>query len=136
MHGGGWGTGTPMNFVADLGTYFTFGSATAPAARAFPGGLVVRGQGGDGDLYQFVSSGQQVGGGPGFGTGASIVKRGGTSGTSYELISLGDPRHRPAFPRGLAATLPAFADNAAARRGGLAEGDVYRTPDGTLRIVV
>lgn len=136
MHGGGWATGSPMTFVADLGTYFTFGSPRAAAARVSPGGLVVRGQGGDGDLYQFVASGQQWGGGPGLGTGASIVKRGGVSGTNYELIRLGDPRHRPAFPRGLAATLPTHADNAAALRGGLEAGDVYKDAGGTLRIVL
>lgn len=136
MHGGGWAAGGPMNFVADLRTYHDFGSGTAPASRAFPGGLVIRGQGGDGDLYQFVSSGQQVGGGRGGGAGAGIVKRGGTSGTSYDLIWFGDARNRPAFPRGLVATLPVYADNEAARRGGLTEGEVYRTAPGELRIVV
>jgi hypothetical protein len=32
--------------------------------------------------------------------------------------------------------LPVFADNAAALAGGLADGDVYRTATGELRIVV
>jgi hypothetical protein len=122
MYGGGWAAGGPMSFVSDLRTYHDFGSATAPASRAFPGGLVIRGQGGDGDLYQFVSSGQQVGGG--------------TSGTSYDLIWFGDARNRPAFPRGMVASLPVHEDNEAARRGGLTDGEVYRTALGALRIVV
>jgi len=125
MHQAGYATGSAIDFVRDLDPY-TFGSGQVPAARAFPGGFVVRGQG-DGGLYEFVSSGQQWGGGQAIGPGAGIVKRDGSTGIDYNLVWFGDPRHRPAFPLGMIASLPGpYADNAAARAAGLTAGEFYR----------
>jgi hypothetical protein len=136
MFATGFVTGSAIDFIQDLNPE-AFGSATMPAARAYPGGLIIRGQGERGDLYQMVSSGQQLGGGPGGGEGVSLVKRDGVSGADHTLLWLGDPRHRPAFPAGMIATLPGpYPDNAAARAGGLTPGEFYRQTRTNLVAVV
>jgi len=131
----GFATGSAINLVPDLDPY-TFGSSRTPAARVFPGGMVIRGQG-DGDLYQFVAAGQHWGG---VGTprpGASIIKRDGDGRADHELVWFGDPRHRPAFPAGMIASLPGpFADNRAARAAGLTPGEFYRQTATNLVAVV
>lgn len=90
-------TGGQFNFVADLNGS-AFGSSSIPATRAFPFGVYIRGQGGNGDIYQLVSQGGQVGPDPSYGAGVSLIKRGGVSGTNYQLMYLGDAANMPSFP--------------------------------------
>ncbi|HYD11805.1 MAG TPA: hypothetical protein VEC11_03060 [Allosphingosinicella sp.] len=131
--GAGFVIADQLSFVADLAGS-TLGDASHPGTRLSPGGMLIRGQG-DGNFYYLI--GQGGGYGLAGGTGASIVKQEAANpGNQYELIHFGDTRNRPAFPRGLVATLPTYANNSAATGGGLTAGEVYQTSTGEVRIVV
>jgi hypothetical protein len=131
-HAAGFAIGGQLDFVANLIGY-SFGDSTHPATRVFTGGMVIRGQG-DGHEYWMI--GKDTGNITGGGNGVSVIKRLNGTDTKYELIHFGDTRHRPAFPRGLVATLPTYANNSAATGGGLTAGEVYKTATGEVRIVV
>jgi hypothetical protein len=129
----GFAIGDQLNFVGNLNGY-SFGDSTNPATKVFTGGMLIRGQG-DGHLYFMVGQGT-AGLGMG-GAGVSLVKWLMTSPyTKHELIHFGDTRNRVAFPCGLIATLPTYANNSAATGGGLTAGEVYKTSTGEVRIVI
>lgn len=91
-------TGSALNFLNSL-TDTGFGSSSAPAFRAFKGGFLLRGQGGNGDIFQLIAKGQGIPGTPTYGNGASLVKRDSSGPTDYELMYFGDASNRPSFPR-------------------------------------
>lgn len=132
---GGGGSGfviaDQLNFVADLNGY-EMGDASTPGLRIIPGAMFIRG---DGDRHEYFIARKDVLGMAG-GAGISVIKRLYGTDTKYELVDYGDTRHRPAFPRGLIATLPTHANNSAATGGGLTAGEVYKTSTGEVRIVV